>query len=378
MAQKRDFYEVLGVDKNTSQDDIKKAYRTLAKKYHPDINKEPGAEAKFKEVQEAYDVLSDEKKKQLYDQFGHAGVDPQAAGNPEGFGGFGGGGDFNINLGDIFNSFFGGGPRESNARRNGPTKGEDKFYQMKISFMDSVNGKSTEISINQDVDCSVCHGSGAKTPNDIETCSRCRGTGTITSQTRTPFGVFQNQSVCPECGGQGKKIKAKCSHCEGKGFERVKTTIDLKIPAGINSQQQLRVPGKGGRGANGGPNGDLYVEIIVADDPIFKRSGLDIYVEIDISFPDAVLGCTLDIPTVYGDVEFKVPEGTSDGQKFRIKGKGIKELRGTSMGDQYIVVNVKTPTKLSKEEKELYEKLRNIEKNNGNSLFSKFRKAFKK
>lgn len=372
MAQKRDFYEVLGVSKSASQEEIKKAYRTLAKKYHPDMNKEATAEAKFKEVQEAYDILSDDKKKQLYDQFGHAGVDPQAAG---GFGG--GGGDFDIDLGDIFNSFFGGG-RGNATRRTGPMKGEDKFYQMKISFMDAVKGKNTEINIQQEVDCSVCHGSGAQTPNDIETCGHCRGTGTITSQTRTPFGVFQNQSVCNNCGGSGKIIKNKCSHCGGAGYEKIKSTIELKIPAGINSQQQLRVPGKGGRGVNGGPSGDLYVEIIVASDPVFTRNGLDIYTELTISFPDAALGCTVEVPTVYGSVDLKIPEGTNDQQKLRIKGKGMKELRGSNMGDQYVVVHVKAPTKLSKEEKELYEKLRNLDKSNPNSIFTKVKKAFKK
>ena len=378
MAQKRDFYEVLGVNKGASQDEIKKAYRSLAKKYHPDINKEAGAEAKFKEVQEAYDILSDEKKKQLYDQFGHAGVDPQAAGGSGGFGGFGGGaGDFGIDLGDIFNSFCGGG-RGSATRRTGPMKGEDKFYQLKISFMDAVKGKNTEISIQQDVDCHVCHGTGAESPHDVETCTRCHGSGTITSQTRTPFGVIQNQSVCPQCNGAGKTIKNKCSHCGGSGFERVKTTIDLKIPAGINSQQQLRVPGKGGRGVNGGPSGDLYVEILVADEPVFKRQGIDIYTEVTISFPDAALGIILEVPTVHGDVELKIPEGTNDGQKMRIKGKGMKELRSNQVGDQYVIVNVKAPTKLSKEEKDLYEKLRNLEKSSVNSIFSKFKKAFKK
>lgn len=377
MAQKRDVYEVLGISKSASPEEIKKAYRTLAKKYHPDVSKEANTETKFKEVQEAYDILSDEKKKQLYDQFGHAGVDPQAAGGAGGFGGFGGGDFGGVDLGDIFNSFFGGG-RGSAAKRTGPAKGEDKFYQMKISFMDAVKGKTTEITIQQEVDCSVCHGSGAQTPHDVETCSRCHGSGTIASQSRTPFGVFQNQSVCPDCNGTGKIIKNKCSHCNGAGYEKIKTTIELKIPAGINSQQQIRVPNKGGRGINGGPSGALYVEIIVASDPVFKRNGVDIYIDVTIPFPDAALGCTLEVPTVYGDVELKIPEGINDGQKLRIKGKGIKELRSTQVGDQFVTVNVKAPTKLTKEEKELYEKLRSLEKAQSNSMFSKFKKAFKK
>ncbi|MEA4820895.1 MAG: molecular chaperone DnaJ [Erysipelotrichales bacterium] len=385
MAQKRDFYEVLEISKNATQDEIKKAYRKLAKKYHPDINKEPGAEEKFKEIQEAYDILSDDSKKQLYDQYGHAGVDPQAAGaQGSGFGGFGGFGGFNqdfggVDLGDIFNSFFGGGTtRNSSSRRAGPTKGSDKFMQLRIDFMDSVLGKNTEITINLDTMCPHCHGTGAENPSDVVTCSRCNGSGTVNATQNTPFGTIRTQTTCPECHGSGKTIKHKCNECGGQGFVRKRTKVDVKIPAGIASGQQLRISGKGERGTSGGPNGDLYIEIIVNPHSVFKRDGRNIHIDVPISFTDAALGCKIDVPTVYGDVELKIPEGIQDSQILRIKGKGFKDIRGSEYGDQYVHVQIKTPSKLSKEEKDLYEKLRDIEKKGSESIFDKFKKAFKK
>lgn len=379
MAEKRDYYEVLGVNKQASADEIKKAYRSLAKKYHPDVNKAPDAEAKFKEVQEAYDVLSDDKKKSMYDQFGFAGVDPQAGGQ-SGFGGFGGFPGFDdgegIDLGDIFSSVFGGGRRSSRANTTGPRKGNDKFYKLRIDFMDSVFGKNTEFSINLDTPCEHCHGTGAENPSDIETCPTCHGTGKVTSVQNTFFGQMRNESVCPDCHGSGKHIKHKCSACNGTGYNTKKTTVEVKIPAGIASHQQLRISGKGERGYNGGPNGDLYVEIIVDEHKSFKRDGNDIHIEVPISFADAALGCSIDVPTVYGDVELKIPEGIQDGQIMRVRGKGFKDLRGNGQGDQYVHVVVKTPSKLSKEQKSLYEKLRDLEK--GESIFTKFKNAFKK
>jgi molecular chaperone DnaJ len=377
MANKRDFYEVLGISKSASNDEIKKAYRALAKKYHPDINKASDAEAKFKEIQEAYEVLSDEKKRQAYDQFGHAGVDPQA--NAGGFGGFGGfGGDFGgVDLGDIFNTFFGGGARTSQ-RSAGPRRGEDRFFQMKIDFMDAVNGKNTDLTLTMDVDCSHCHGTGGETHSDVQTCSRCGGSGTIIQQQAAMFGTIRTQTACPDCGGTGKTIRNRCHVCGGGGTEKKKVTVEVKIPAGIASGQQLRVSGKGFRGSSGGQNGDLYIEIIVADHPLFRRDGRDIHIEVPISFSDAALGCKIDVPTVYGDVELNVPEGIQSGQIMRLKSKGLKDIRGNGMGDQFVHIDVKTPNRLSKEEREYYQKLRDLESKSNNSIFEKFKRAFRK
>lgn len=375
MANKRDYYEVLGIDKSADQDTIKKAYRTLAKKYHPDINKSPDAVEKFKEVQEAYEILSDENKKSLYDRYGHAGVDPQAAG---GFGGAGAGGfnfgDFDV--GDIFSSFFGGRSSGGN-RRNSPMQGDDKYLQMEISFLDAAFGVKKVISLNVDEKCSDCSGTGAKGGSDYETCSQCNGTGTVRSQQRTMFGVFESTTTCPRCNGKGKVVKNKCDTCHGDGYIRKKVNVDVNVPAGINSGQQLRIAGKGERGINGGPNGDLYIEIVVAPHKHFTRKGNDIYVNIPISYVDATLGCKLDVPTIHGDVTIDVPPGIQNAQQLRIKGKGIKDLRSNSLGDEYVILDIKVPTKLSKEEKDLYTKLKNIQEKQGDSIFTKFKKAFK-
>lgn len=372
MAEKRDYYDVLGISKGASDDEIKKAYRKMAKKYHPDVNKEAGAEAKFKEINEAYEVLSDPQKKATYDQFGHAGMDGAA-----GFGGFGGGGfsDF----GDIFGSFFGGGfggfgggTRRSS---NEPRKGNDRFMQMRIDFMDSIFGKTETITVEVDETCDDCLGSGAKTKSDIKSCTRCNGTGHIVTQQRTPFGVMQSQSVCPECRGSGKTIVNKCPKCNGKGYERKRMKVDIKIPAGIQSGQQLRIPNKGERGVNGGPNGDLYIEILVTAHKQFVRNGNDIHIRVPLSAIDAILGCEIDVPTVYGDVKLNVPAGTQHGQRFRLKDKGVKPANGRgAQGHQYVDIEIEIPTKLSREEKELYEKIRSKK---GTSAFERFKKAFK-
>ncbi len=383
MANKRDYYDVLGINKSASDDEIKKAYRSMAKKYHPDINKAPDAEAKFKEVQEAYDVLSDSKKKQLYDQYGFAGVDPQAAGANGGSGGFGGFGGFgqggfgDIDLGDIFSSFFGGGPSRQ-TRRNGPAKGNDKFLSLKIDFMDSVNGKVIPISVMVDEPCEHCHGSGAESPSDIVTCPRCGGSGVVSATQNTPFGAIRTQTVCPECRGAGKSIRTRCHECGGSGYNRKRVNVDVKIPAGIASGQQIRIPNKGERGINGGPNGDLYVEIVVLSHNTFKREGRDIHIDVPISFANAALGCDVDIPTVYGDVTLTIPAGVQEEQILRIKGKGFKDLRSDNYGDQFVHIKIKTPTRLSKEEKELYTRLKEIEDGSKNSIFNKFKSAFKK
>lgn len=368
---KRDYYEVLGIAKGASDDEIKKAYRKMAKKYHPDVNKDADAEAKFKEINEAYEVLGDPQKKATYDQFGHAGMEGANFGGA-GASGFGGFEDF----GDIFGSFFGGGFGGNSRRQNtnGPRKGNDRFMQMRIDFMDAIFGKSEEITIELDEQCSQCLGSGAQSKDDVKVCSRCGGSGTVTTQQRTPFGVFQSQSVCPDCGGTGKTILHKCSKCHGKGYEHKRVKLDIKIPAGIQSGQQVRVPGKGERGANGGNNGDLYIEILVARHKTFVRDGNDIRITVPISCVDATLGTKVDVPTVYGDVELTIPAGTQYGQQFRLRGKGVKNPRG-GQGDQYVEVQVEIPTKLNKEEKEYFEKIR---KSKGSeSPFEKFKRAFK-
>ncbi|MEG0093966.1 MAG: molecular chaperone DnaJ [Erysipelotrichaceae bacterium] len=371
---KRDYYEVLGIAKGASDDEIKKAYRKMAKKYHPDVNKADDAEARFKEVNEAYEVLSDPQKKATYDQFGHAGMDGANFGG--GAGGFGGGGfeDF----GDIFSSFFGGGfggGQQSRQRpNNGPRKGNDRFMQMRIDFMDAIFGKSEEISVEVDEQCNQCMGTGAQNKSDIQSCSRCNGTGQVVTQQRTPFGVFQSQAVCPECGGTGKKILHKCSKCNGKGYEHKRIKLEIKIPAGIQSGQQVRVSNKGERGVNGGSNGDLYIEVLVNRHKIFIREGNDIRITIPISAIDATIGTSVDVPTPYGDVSLSIPAGTQYGTKFRLRGKGVKTAKG-AQGDQFVEVQVEVPTKISRDEKELYEQIKNKVENE--SPFDRFKKAFK-
>lgn len=376
MAQKRDFYDVLGVSKSASDEEIKKAYRKLAKQYHPDVNKSANAEEKFKEIQEAYDVLSEPNKRQMYDQFGHAGVNPQAGG--PGFGGFGGAGFENVDLGDIFSSFFGGGSPRSRREANGPRRGDDRMLRLDISFMDSINGLNRDLTLDSDVNCSACNGTGARTPSDIETCSRCKGSGTVFTNQNTIFGTVRTQSTCPECRGQGKTIRNRCATCNGNGFVRQSKTIEVKIPAGISTGQQIRVPGKGDRGPNGGPSGDLYIEINVRDHPHFKREGNDIHLTIPLSMIQATLGINLNVPTVYGDVELLIPEGTQPQHVFRLKEKGVKDLRSDRYGDQYVHLDIKVDTHLTREERDLYQKLKDLQNRNQESIFDKFKKTFKR
>lgn len=378
-SNKRDYYEVLGVSKSASDEEIKKAYRSLAKKYHPDLNKAPDAAEKFKEVQEAYEVLSDSQKRSNYDQFGFAGVDGS---NPfSGFGGFSSGGSGDFGFGDIFESFFGGmggmGGSTRSRNSNQPRKGSDKLMSMRISFMDSINGLDKTITLDVDEQCDECLGSGARSKDDIKVCPTCHGSGRVTTQKRTAFGVFQSESVCPDCNGTGKKIANKCPKCSGMGYIRKKTEVEVHIPAGIQSGQQLRIGGKGERGVNGGPNGDLYIEVIVQEDEHFVRDGNDILITIPVSAVDAALGCKVDVPTVYGDVELKIPAGTQPNQKFRLKGKGVRSIRGNGVGDQYVEVEIVIPKSLTREEKQYYEKLRDIETKQSKSVFARFKDSFK-
>ena len=376
---KRDFYEVLGISKSASKDEIKSAYRKLAKKYHPDINHDADAPEKFKEVQEAYDILYDDKKRQMYDQFGMAafenGGSTGGAGNPFQGGGFSSQGFGGVDLGDIFNSFFGGGSTRS-SQNYGPQRGNDTLSRVRISFMDAINGKTITMPITYDENCSTCGGTGAKTSNDIKTCPDCGGRGYIRTQQRTIFGVMENQTTCPKCGGTGKIITDKCPDCGGKGYKRVKKDMDVNIPAGINSGQQLRVAGKG-ESVNGGPNGDLFLEIIVSPHQYFTRDGNDIHIEIPLDFIDAILGVKIDVPTVYGDCEVEIPAGTQPNQIIRLKGRGVKDLRKGTPGDEYVHIKLQTPTKISKEQRKLLEEYKKSE-TKGESFFEKFKKAFKK
>ncbi len=379
MATKRDFYEVLGINKNATKDEIKSAYRKLAKKYHPD-NKETGNEAKFKEIQEAYDILYDDKKRSTYDQFGHAAFENAGAGpsgNPfeGGFGGFGGFGGEGVDLGDIFSSIFGGGSRRSQS--SGPRRGDDALMRIKVDFMDAIKGRDIPLSINVDETCDSCKGTGAKTQKDIKTCPYCKGKGYVRVQKRSLFGVVEANETCPHCEGKGTIITEKCSTCGGKGYVRKKKDITVHVPPGINNGQQIRTSGMGERGSLGGGNGDLYIEIIVKPHPNFKREGNDIHLEVPIDFVDAALGCKIDVPTVYGDVTLTIPPGTQPNQILKMKGQGVKDLRSGKPGDQFIHLIVKVPTTLSKEQKSILESYRKAGKDN-DSFFDKFKKAFKR
>ena len=356
---KRDYYEVLGVEKNASDAELKKAFRKLAMKYHPDRN--PGdkaAEEHFKEINEAYEVLSNPEKKSRYDQFGFAGVDPNF--NPGGFGGgsgFGGFGD----LGDIFGDFFGGfggfGGGGSSARRNTPKKGQNIGVQIEISFEEAAFGVEKEIPYSVIDNCPKCHGTGCKDGAQPETCPTCHGTGTIRKTQQTAFGAFTQQSACPKCRGTGKIVKDPCPTCKGKGKVRKSQKISVKIPAGIDDGQSVRVANMGNAGSNGGPRGDLLVTVSVRPHKLFERDGANVLCEMPISFSQAALGAELEVPTLDGKVRYRIPEGTQTGTTFRLKGKGMYYVGYKTRGDQYVTVVVETPTSLTKEQKELLKKL---------------------
>lgn len=350
MADKRDYYDVLGVSKNASDDEIKKAHRKLAKKHHPDLNQgnEEAAE-KFKELNEAYEVLSDKEKRGKYDQFGFAGVDPSyGAGAGGGFGGFDMG-----DLGDIFGSFFGGGFGSSNARRNAPQRGQTIQKRVMLSFEEAAFGCEKEITIDRTESCDDCGGSGAEKGTSADTCSNCRGTGTVTQAQRTPLGVFQTQAACPNCRGTGKIIKKPCTKCGGAGRIQKSRTLKVNIPAGIDDGQSIQLRGQGGAGANGGPSGDVLVTISIRPHPLFTREGADVICEMPITFTQAALGDTLQVPTIDGKIEYTLPEGTQPGKVFRMRGKGIQHVSGRGRGDQYVRVVLEVPTNLTDRQKEL-------------------------
>ena len=340
-----EYYDRLGVSKDASQDEIKRAYRKMSKKYHPDINKEPGAEEKYKEVQEAYETLSDDQKRAAYDQYGPDGAN--GFGGQGGFGGFDGGAGFG-GFEDIFSSFFGGATRNPNA----PRQGDDLQYRVNLSFEEAIFGAEKEVHYNREATCKTCSGSGAKPGTSPVTCGRCHGQGVINVDTQTPLGMMRRQVTCDVCHGTGQEIKEPCQTCHGTGHEKQSHKVSVKIPAGVETGQQIRLAGQGEAGFNGGPYGDLFVIINVNPSDKFTRDGSTIYYTLNISFVQAALGDTVEVPTVHGNVEMTIPAGTQTGKTFRLKGKGAPRLRGGSQGDQHVTVKIVTPTKLNDAQKE--------------------------
>lgn len=356
MADKRDYYEVLGVNKGATDDEIKKAYRKLARKYHPDLNKDnPEAAEKFKEIGEAYEILSDKDKRARYDQFGFAGVDPNYGAGQGG--GFGGGFGFeDVDLGDIFGSFFGGGGSRTN-RANAPRQGESIRRTVMLNFEEAAFGCEKEIEIERVEQCTECGGTGAEKGYTPETCSNCHGTGTVKQTQRTPFGAFSSTGPCPNCRGTGKIIKKPCKKCRGTGQERRSRKLSVKIPAGIDDGQSVALRGQGGAGVNGGPAGDVIVTVSIRPHPLFQRDGYDVWCEVPISYAQACLGDKLIVPTIDGKVEYTMPAGTQPGTVFRMRGKGIQAVNGRGRGDQFVKVTLEVPKNLSDHQKDLLRKL---------------------
>ena len=353
MAEKRDYYEVLGLQKGASEDEIKKAFKTMARKYHPDLHPDDKEAAeKFKEVNEAYEVLSDSQKRARYDQFGHAGVDPN----------------------------YGGGSRSTASSANAPRRGGDVNSNVTIDFMEACKGVKKKMRITHMVKCDQCNGTGADANTTTSTCTECHGRGSVQVNQRTPFGTVSSTRVCSRCGGKGKIVTNPCSKCRGSGRCRTTSDIELKIPAGIDNGQVLRVGGQGDAGLNGGPSGDLNVSVNVRPHDLFTRRGVDIYCEIPITYAQAVLGDKVTVPTIKGKVEYDIPEGTQSGTKFRLRGEGVKYLGRESYGDQYVTVVVEVPRKLTRQQKELLQKFDDSleEKNQAKrqSFFEKLKRRF--
>lgn len=348
---KRDYYEVLGVSKGASQDEIKRAFRKLAKKYHPDVSKEPDAEEKFKEAQEAYAVLSDESKRAQYDQFGHAAFDQMNGGAGFDFSGF----DFSDIFDGLFGSGFGGfGSFGGRRGTNNSRSGADKLMRINLTFEEAAFGLKKEINIDVNEECSECSGKGGK---GEKKCSTCHGKGIVMQQQRTILGAFMTQSTCPNCNGKGVNYEKSCSNCRGKGTLRKNKTIEVKIPAGVDNGSRLRLSGKGDAGVNGGANGDLYLEFNVKEHPLFMRDDYDIYLELPITITDAVLGCKKEVPTLYGNVKLNIPSGSESGDKHRIKDRGISHINSSAKGDMYIILKVVIPSKLDRNQTKLFEQL---------------------
>ena len=355
---KKDFYEILGVDKNASEAEIKSAYRKLAKKYHPDLNKEEGAAEKFKEISEAYEVLGNEEKRKMYDQYGSAAFEQGGPSGAQGFGGFGGFGDFggfqsNVDLNDIFDEFLGGFGFGSSNRANRATKGSDLLVTINLSFMEACFGVSKDIDVETTEKCDSCHGEGG---TGAKTCSTCNGRGRVVTQTRTILGVMQTESACPDCGGNGKTFEKICTKCKGKKNIRVNKTLSVEIPSGINNHERLRLSGKGAAGTNGGPNGDLYIEVNVKEHEIFTREGKDIYLTLPLTIVEATLGCKKEVPTIHGNVIIDITPGTQNDEKLKLRGKGIPG-NSFSKGDMYIITKVEIPKKLDRKQRALFNDL---------------------
>ena len=372
---KRDYYDVLGVDKSASEAEIKSAFRKLAKKYHPDLNKEPDAAEKFKEVQEAYDVLSDEQKRKTYDQFGSAAFENNAGGNPyESYGNYGG---FNtsgfgfedINLDDILSNMFGGG--FGSRKKNRPQKGEDVLYRMTIGFREAVFGSKEDITLDLTEKCEECDGKGGFNPKK---CSTCNGTGKVRTTQSSLFGSFLTETTCPDCNGTGETFERRCTDCKGRGYVVRRKTITITIPEGVDTGSQIRIKGKGQVGINGGENGDIYVEFRVKDDPIFNRDGYDIYMTLPINIAEATLGGEKEVPTLDGNIILTIPSCSQTGDKLRIKGRGVPY--GTKRGDLYIELDVVMPSKLDRNQRKLFEELRDTNLETSDK-FKKFNKYFK-
>ncbi|MBQ1342956.1 MAG: molecular chaperone DnaJ [Firmicutes bacterium] len=354
MAEKRDYYEVLGVGRNATPEEIKKAYKKLAKKYHPDLNPDSKtAEEKFKEVSEAYSVLSDDNQRARYDQFGHEGLNGQGMGGFGGFGGFGGQG---FDMGDIFSSFFGGGFGGQTRDPSAPQRGGDLRLDLTVTFEEAAKGVEKEVSVTRMEACPDCKGSGAKPGTGRETCSQCNGSGRVRLNQTTPFGQFQTVKTCSACGGSGSVIKEPCPKCGGSGRVRKHHKIKVNVPAGVDNGSRLRMQGEGEGGVNGGSNGDLFIYVTVKPHKFFKREGDNVFLEQQISFAEAALGADIEVPTLDGPVKLTIPEGTQTGTTFRLRGRGFPKLRGYGRGDQHVRVKLFTPQRLSDEQKELLRK----------------------
>ncbi len=386
MADKRDYYEVLGVSKSASDDELKKAYRKLAKQYHPDIN--PGnkeAEAKFKEVNEAYEVLSDPQKKSKYDQFGFAGVDPSYAASQGGYGGYGGYGSgfggFDMgDIGDIFSSIFGGGFGGSAQARNAPRQGEDIQRTLQITFEEAVFGCSKDVSVSRIEKCDSCGGSGAAKGSSAETCPTCRGTGQVRTMRRTALGTVSTTGACQNCGGKGKIIKKPCADCSGNGYVRKNRTISVKIPAGIDNDQTVILRGQGSHGMNGGPAGDLLITLRVSPHEFFTRDGSNLLCTVPVTFTQAALGDEIDVPGLEGTFKYQIPEGIQSGTVIRIRGKGITQVNSKSKGDYLLRIDVETPKNLNGRQKELLRELASLSGGKNNTqrenFFDKVKRKF--
>ncbi len=372
MAEKRDYYEVLGLNKSASDDEIKKSYRKLAKKYHPDMN--PGdkqAEESFKEVNEAYAVLSDPEKKSKYDQFGHSAFDPSMGG-----GGFGGAGFGGFDFGDIFGSMFGGGfGSSSSSRRNGPMRGDDLQYRLTVTFEEAAFGCKKDISYGRVEKCSECGGSGAAKGTSPETCPTCGGRGHVSVSQRTPFGVFQSTQTCDNCRGTGKIVKTPCKNCNAKGYVKIQKKLTVTIPAGIDNGETMRVSGQGNDGRNGGQAGDLYITVGVRPHQIFERSGTTLLCEVPLTFVEATLGAEIDVPTLTGSVKYNIPEGTQTGTRFTVRGEGLPSVRSGKKGDLVFEVGVEIPKNLTEKQKDI---LRSFAEECGQKNFQKKQSFFKK